>query len=260
MATLQSFLFSTMKTPRFRRLGLTMLIGLLGWASLQASPEDDNAAIQTLVEGLMNHDEAVTRMPFASVIKAATGQRVLPYDPANPAHQQMAAAVSEAMVAILKEANQPDDPIHGVGRINEVSGHFENRLLDKLDALEDFACTYPTLADGSIQRAGYPDLRLEDLATGTVFYLDPKLYRDGSENSTFRTFYYEPKRTTNKVRDDAVHVIVGIAHQGRQDDQWVFSQWQLIDLSGFEVRLKAEFQGSNRDLYRNEAVILQSEK
>jgi hypothetical protein len=249
-----------MKTSRFYGFGIMLTIGLLAWANLNASSDNRDAAIQSLVEGLMNHDETITRMPFSSVIMAATGQRVLPYDPANSAHQRMAAAVSEAMVAILKEANQPDDPIHGVGRVNEVSGHFENRLLDKLDALEDFACTYPTLADGSIQRAGYPDLRLEDLATGTVFYLDPKLYRDGSENSTFRTFYYEPKQTTNKVRDDAVHVIVGIAHQGRQNDQWVFSQWQLIDLSGFEVRLKAEFQGSNRDLYRDEAVILQSEK
>jgi hypothetical protein len=31
-----------------------------------------------------------------------------------------------------------------------------------------------------------------------VFYLDPKLYAAGSRDSSFRTFYFEPKITTNK--------------------------------------------------------------
>ena len=34
-----------------------------------------------------------------------------------------------------------------------------------------------------------------------------------------------------------------------------FARWELIDLSEFRVRLKAEFEGSNADLYRPEAVV-----
>jgi hypothetical protein len=32
----------------------------------------------------------------------------------------------------------------------------------------------------------------------------------------------------------------------------------VIDLAHFKVRLKAEFQGSNRDLYRPEAIVATS--
>ncbi|HEX4665495.1 MAG TPA: hypothetical protein VH207_02755 [Chthoniobacterales bacterium] len=32
----------------------------------------------------------------------------------------------------------------------------------------------------------------------------------------------------------------------------------LVDLAHFHVKLKAEFQGSNRDLYRPEAIVATS--
>jgi hypothetical protein len=93
-----------------------------------------------------------------------------------------------------------------------------------------------------------------------VFYLDPKLYAVGSRESSFRTFYFEPKLSTNKVRDDAVHLVVGFEHEPRTGDHWKFTRWDLVDLSSFRVRLKAEFQGSNHDMYRPEAVIGTSAK
>jgi hypothetical protein len=107
-----------------------------------------------------------------------------------------------------------------------------------------------------VQRAGYPDLRIVDLASRRVFYLDPKLYAVGSRNSSFRTFYFEPKKATNKVRDDAVHFIVGFEHERREKNgRWKFTRWDLVDLSHFKVKLKAEFQGSNYDMYRAEAIV-----
>ena len=39
-----------------------------------------------------------------------------------------------------------------------------------------------------------------------------------------------------------------------------FTRWELIDLSGFRVRLKAEFEGSNADMYREAAVVAGSAK
>jgi hypothetical protein len=60
---------------------------------------------------------------------------------------------------------------------------------------------------------------------------------------------FEPKLATNKVRDDAVHLVVGFEHEPREKNRtWRFTRWDLIDLAGFNVKLKAEFQGSNRDL------------
>jgi len=41
---------------------------------------------------------------------------------------------------------------------------------------------------------------------------------------------------------------------------WKFTRWDLVDLSRFTVKLKAEFQGSNHDLYRPEAIVAASAK
>ena len=112
----------------------------------------------------------------------------------------------------------------------------------------------------------YPDLRITDLESKRVFYLDPKLYAAGSRDSSFRTFYFEPKKSTNKVRDDAVHFVVGFEHAPREtasgspNATWKFTRWDLVDLSRFTVKLKAEFQGSNRDMYRPEAIVASSAK
>jgi hypothetical protein len=88
------------------------------------------------------------------------------------------------------------------------------------------------------------------------------------------------------VRDDAVHFVAGFEHQpsprlrltGQPSENdgskgepveggsrspntmWKFTRWDLVDLSQFKVKLKAEFQGSNRDLYRPEAIVASSTK
>jgi hypothetical protein len=155
--------------------------------------------------------------------------------------------------------NAPDSPIQKVGRINEVSSYFEETLRDLLSSTAGLSCDVPQTAEGKVQRSGYPDLRIVDLASKRVFYLDPKLYAAGSRDSSFRTFYFEPKGATNKVRDDAVHFIVGFEHASREEtNTWKFTRWDLVDLSRFKVKLKAEFQASNADIYRPEAIVTSS--
>jgi hypothetical protein len=92
------------------------------------------------------------------------------------------------------------------------------------------------------------------------------LYAAGSRESSFRTFYFEPKIATNKVRDEAVHFVVGFEYQPsprlrltgapiEKGGAWRFTRWDLVDLSQFKVKLKAGFQGSNREMYRPEAIV-----
>jgi hypothetical protein len=120
---------------------------------------------------------------------------------------------------------------------------------------------FPPLGRKSRGAFRLPDLRIVDVATKRVFYLDPKLYVAGSRDSSFRTFYFEPKIATNKVRDDAAHLIVGFEREPRKKNgTWKFTRWDLVDLAQFKVKLKAEFQGSNRDMYRPEAIPATSSK
>ena len=160
---------------------------------------------------------------------------------------------------VLAQMNAADSPAKRQKRVNEMSRFFEDAIGAKLNKLEGFECAAPKTASGRTQRSGYPDLRLVDKTTGRIVYLDPKLYAKGSRHSSLRTFYFTPKRETNKVNDDAHHLIVGIEHE-KTGAEVKFTRWELIDLSKFRVRLKAEFEGSNADMYRDDAVVAGSEK
>jgi hypothetical protein len=158
------------------------------------------------------------------------------------------------MGRVLLRFNRDDSETYAASRINEVSAFFENALIEELDRAPEFECNHPRTTAGNLQRAGYPDLMIRHRESGRVVYLDPKLVQEGSMNSSLRTFYFTPQTETNKVLHDANHLLVGIEHDGNTG-KWRYLRWHLVDLSGFKVRLKAEFQASNEDLYRPELII-----
>lgn len=184
---------------------------------------------------------------FAMIAEGCSGRRVVPLDD-RESHRRVVAAIHQALGDCLRTLNRGDSPVRSLRRINEASRFFEEGLMERLNALPGIECSIPPTRSGVHQRAGYPDLRIADKATGDIFYLDPKLVERGSERSTLRTFYFEPKNETLKITDDAVHLLAGIEHDGNEG-RWTFTGWRLVDLSTLRVRLKAEFQASNAELY-----------
>lgn len=235
---------------------LAVLFASVAFAQEKTSSQNP---VDQLIPWLLDENRQLRGMAFSEVIFDATGKRVLAFDPQNEADRRVVKQISAACAETMKRLNAPDSVIQNVGRINEVSSHFEDRLRELLSSTPGLICDSPRTIEGKVQRSGYPDLRIVDLASKRVFYLDPKLYAAGSRNSSFRTFYFEPKVATNKIRDDAVHFIVGFEHEPREKNgRWKFTHWDLVDLSHFKVKLKAEFQGSNRDMYRAEAIVASS--
>ena len=227
--------------------------------SSAAEPETSSPkSIGPLIGWLLDRNRELNGIDFRDVILAATGRKVLAYDPNSEADQRVIKVLSAALDHARSQMNAPGSAIQKVARINEVSSHVEALLRELLNASSELTCDYPQTAEGHVQRSGYPDLRIVDNKTGRVYYLDPKLYAAGSRESSFRTFYFEPKIATNKVREDAVHFLAGFEHEAKGAGRWTFSRWDLVDLSRFKVRLKAEFQGSNRDIYKSEAIIATS--
>jgi hypothetical protein len=219
-----------------------------------------SSSVDQLIPWLLDEDRQLSGLAFSDVIFDATGKRVLTIDPKNETDQRVIKQISGVLDEVLKRMNASDSVIQKIPRINEVSSHFEDLLRELLNATPGLSCDVPHTAEDRAQRSGYPDLRLVDLETKRIFYLDPKLYAAGSRDSSFRTFYFEPKIATNKVRDDAVHLIAGFEHEPRSEGHWKFTRWDLVDLAHFKVKLKAEFQGSNHDIYRPEAVVATSAK
>lgn len=220
-------------------------------AAEEPGRSQDDAA---LVKSLLGENLSDRTFSFATVAEACSGKKVLPLDD-SPAHRRVVAAIHKALAETVAEQNKPDSPVRKLRRINEASKFFEDGLHARINATPGLRCEIPPTRAGDHQRSGYPDLRITDEESGRVFYLDPKLVEQGSAESTFRTFYFEPKNETLKITDDAVHLLVGIEHDGKSR-QWTFTGWRLVDISGLKVRLKAEFQASNADLYHKSVLSL----
>jgi hypothetical protein len=205
------------------------------------------------VHALLGENLSERSFDFATVAQACSGKRVLPLTD-DPAHQRVVTAINEALIETIRDLNRTDSPVRQLRRINEASRFFEDGLLKRLDAVPGLRCETPPTRSGENQRSGYPDLRITDEGSGEVVYLDPKLVEQGSENSTLRTFYFEPKNETLKITDDAVHLLLGIEHDGKAQE-WTFSGWRMVDLSTLRVKLKAEFQTSNAVMYEGSHLV-----
>jgi len=229
--------------------------------TVAATSSTEKAAVDALIPWLLLEDAQLRGIPFSEVIFDATGKRVLAFNPKNQPEGRALKQITSVLDEVMAQLNAPDSVIQGIPRINEVSSHFEDLMRELLNKAPGFSCDFPKTTAGATQRSGYPDLELIDQQSHRVYYLDPKLYAVGSRDSSFRTFYFEPKAATNKVREDAVHFIVGFEHEkAAADRRWKFRRWDLVNLSHFQVKLKAEFQGSNRDMYRPEAIVATSAK
>ena len=200
-----------------------------------------------LVRQLLDEKLADREFSFATVASACSGKKVVPLGD-RASHRRVKEAVESALAAAIARFNAADSPLRSLRRINEASRHFEDALRESLDAEPDLACGIPPNRRGEHQASGYPDLRIVHVPSGDVFYLDPKLLEENSAASSLRSFYFEPKDETLKITDDAVHLLAGIRHDGKEG-AWTFTGFQLVDLSTLKVRLKAEFQASNKDLY-----------
>lgn len=206
-----------------------------------------------LIEWLLQDGRELRGVPFSEVLAATTGKSIYPVPPDAPWLKRLGGVLDKTLAAL----NDPNHPIHSVGRINEASRYIEDQLMTECNKETGWSCGIPRTSAGEEQRSGYPDLRLV-LDDGSVVYLDPKLFAHGSKASSLRTFYYEPKSTTSKVHDDARHLLVGVQHNSGEGGKILFEEWDLVDVSKLKVQLKAEFQASNKDMYRDETVVLKS--
>jgi hypothetical protein len=245
-------------------VGMTALLVALPDVDAQtaAAPSTtEKTLVDALIPWLLQKDAQLPGIPFSEVIFDVTGKRVLAFNPKNETDLRVVRQISGVLDEVISQLNSPASVIQGIPRINEVSSHFEDLMRELLNKTPGLTCDFPKTSEGRLQRSGYPDLELIDQESHRVYYLDPKLYATGSRDSSFRTFYFEPKIATNKVREDAVHFIVGFEHEKPAADRhWKFTRWDLVDLSHFQVKLKAEFQGSNREMYRPEAIVATSAK
>ncbi len=211
-------------------LGMAVLIAALPAPATHAQKElpslhRDTASTQiidSLIPWLLNENQQLRGIPFAEVILDTTGKHVLRVDPKNETDQRVIKQISATLDDVMKRANRSDSPIQSIGRINEVSSHFEDWLHALLNSTPSLNC---------------------DLAATVVFA------------------HFISSRKLRPIRFIMTpSIFSGFEHEPRKAGHWNFTRWDLVDLAHFNVKLKAEFQGSNRDRYRREAIVATSAK
>ena len=222
----------------------------------------EKTAVDALIPWLLQEDAQLRGIPFSEVIFDATGKRVLAFNPKNETDGRVLKQIRSVLDQVMAQLSAPESVVQGIPRINEVSSHFENLMRELLNKAPGLSCDFPKTAGGATQRSGYPDLELIDQQSHRVYYLDPKLYAVGSRDSSFRTFYFEPKVATNKVREGTRCISLLALNTKNRPPIGIGNlragTWSISHLS--QVKLKAEFHGSNRDMYRPEAIVATSAK
>src|SRR5439155_6253972 len=158
------------------------LLVAAGWCVAKCFAEENvttladsaKAPVDQLIPWLLDEDRQLRDVAFSEVILDTTGKHVLAVDRKNETDECVIKQISAALDETMRRMNASDSPIQKVARINEVSSQVEDLLRELLNATPGLNYDFPRTADDKTQRSGYPDLRIVDLATTRVFYLDPK--------------------------------------------------------------------------------------
>ncbi|PXF51288.1 MAG: hypothetical protein C4B55_02510 [Candidatus Methanophagaceae archaeon] len=144
-------------------------------------------------------------------------------------------------------------------RANEVSvilervfpQRFEELKEGKGEEKEEFECIAAVEKFGA---QGYPDEKIED-KWGRTTYLELKATTRPHEGSP-RDFFFTPlKNTRAKIKNDALHLLLGSVIREVEPQQFKTVGWKLEDLSKIKVTMKPEFNTDNKEIYIKEAVI-----
>jgi hypothetical protein len=228
------------------------LLQQLGWAwclaSCMALPglaqTDAGAAPASPPPALRELTKLQREWPFAEVVQATTGHRIIPFDTNNAAHRALHERILKAATLAGERARQ-----EGIAsaRANEAGNGMEAFVKTALRAA-GLTNRTPVTTAGREQVAGYPDV---ELLTDPPCYLELKTYNATTVNTTQRSFYFSPSERP-KVTRDALHLLLAFElERTERDGQTVFrpTHWKLITLEGLKVELKFEFNQSNRGLY-----------
>lgn len=211
----------------------------------QSSADNPRGTLDAAIEFLKR--ETATHK-FRDILKSATGHEILPLDEQA---RRTAEAISKWTTEHLEELSE-HVRMNYKGRSNELGNFVEDWVRDKLNQESDFRCERPRTNDGVAQSSGYPDALLTHSTNNSQqVYFDVKIFQEKTENSTLRTFYYQPTNQS-KVQHDAPHLLLAFQVVSLIDNNqspFTVVAVKLKDIYDLEVSFKAEFNASNRVVF-----------
>ncbi len=217
--------------------------------------DEQEKYIKELEEVLSKFLKPLKNIPFKIVIKAISGCSVIPFDKNNPQDQQLLKDLIKATKIAAKNAYQ-----EGIAtrRENEVGNHIEPFVIEALNRI-GLKTDRPTTREGRKKSSGYPDIFVVD-RHGRPNYIECKTYNERNYQNTQRSFYLSPadRSTDFKVIYDARHIIISfkIERIERNGEKiFVPTHWKIFSTDNLIGQVKHEFNSTNRQMYRNEALL-----
>ena len=196
----------------------------------------------------------IKNVPFSLIVKSIAGYTIIPIDDKNASD---AALVNSLRLVAIRTAELVKlKPIRR-NRPNEVGNDIEAYVIEAASKL-GLKASRPQTASGKKKSTGYPDIHILD-AAGRPTYLECKIFGEGNELTTMRSFYLSPSDDF-KVTSDARHLLIAfgverIPINGSRDSEYFATSFKLVDLSGLKCDVKYEFNSDNRRLYDANCVI-----
>jgi hypothetical protein len=217
---------------------------------------DDKERLTVLETVLEQMLKPIKGIPLYLIIRSICGKNVIKFEKENPDDIALLKKLEIAIGAC--GAAVTADPIRRP-RPNEVGNDIEAYVFK---ALKDVGLVPkpPTTAGGKAQSTGYPDILVLDEKKRPT-YLECKIFTEGTEPTTMRSFYLSPSENT-KVSLDARHLLLafGMVSESVPNSRDSFyrpKSFKLIDLHDLQCDVKYEFNSDNRRLYAPGMMLLE---
>ena len=194
-------------------------------------------------------------LPFAQVVRAASGRNVLAFDAANPADAAALAKIGAALDGLVPRMNRPESTAHAAAVLGDaivVAGRFEDELRTALGVA-------PAPPEENSGERSYPAFLLADTAHGRNYYLAATLYPSGGDPAG-NALAFAPDVAAGRVPADGCCLLVGIEHNGKPGRDIAFLNWEVLDLARLQVRFRPVFQAAPRDALQPSAVLTDGRK
>ena len=185
------------------------------------------------------------KIPFKEVILATTQHRILDFDTNNPAHVALLQKLSAAASAAADQGADRRLIFRPRQRSRQSHGAFRAKPRSQEAGLH---ARTPVTTAGEAQTVGYPDV---EILGDPPCYLELKTYNATTVNTTQRSFYYSPSRTSQshpRRAASAPRLRTG-KNRARRQNGLHSRPLETHHLQDLEVDLKFEFNQSNRALY-----------
>lgn len=217
---------------------------------------DDKERLQALESVLEQMLKPIKGIPLYIIIKSLFGKNVFKVVPDESADKEMLSLLGKAIVSCGEALKV--NPIRRP-RPNEVGNDVEAYVYAALKAV-GFDPRKPTSSKGKGQSTGYPDILFYDNYKRPT-YLECKIFNQGTDPSTMRSFYLSPSESS-KVSLDARHLLLAFGMEpsaiaGSRDSLYVPKSFKLVDLHDLLCDVKYEFNSDNRRLYAKDMVLLE---